>query len=213
MLGSTLTRYTEDDFLCLDTETEGLNLAVHRPWQIAWALASTKEVKTIKSAYIWWPDLCISEGAAAVTRFDYAAYKAQARPATEVWEEFSAHLYAPNTRAVWQNGLRIDIFMLANWARAIGKTIDPAYLFRSIDTDTLSKAKIKGWLPDIASPEAWLAWQYKAANYIETGLKTNLAQMGKAEGIEHDYTSLHEATSDILLMYKVLQKRLWQVEF
>ena len=36
---------------------------------------------------------------------------------------------------------------------------------------------------------------------------------GKEEGIEHDYATLHEATSDILLMMKVYWKRLYQLEF
>lgn len=215
MLGSTLHRYRDDaKYLLIDTEFEGLNMAIHRPWQVAYALANNKGLLSpVHMSYIRWPDLRITAGAARVSRFDPVVYAAQARDAGEVSAELEGLLYDPTVEVVWQNGLRADVYSLRNWRRALGLEDDDSYLLRSIDVDALSKAKIKGWTPDVTSPAAWLSFQYRAANYIETGLKTNLKLMGEQEQIEHDYDTLHDAASDILLMFKVFQKRLWQVEF
>lgn len=194
-------------------EGEGLNLAFARPWQVAWCLADNREIKDIQSHYIHWDSLRVSRGAAIKTRFNPDLYKQVARPAKDVLAEFDAVVYDPSTEIITQNGLGYDIYVHQNWRRECGKPPDWSYLLRSIDLTALSKALKKQWTPDISSPEAFLAWQYRCDAYIESGLKTRLETMGKEEKIEHDYTTLHEATSDIVLMMKVFWKRLYQVEF
>lgn len=213
MVGNTLTRY-HSSFLCIDTETEGLNLAFHRPWQVAWCTADLKSIHTIKSRYIWWPDLEVSRTAAIKTRFDPVVYKANARPAREVWDELASDLYNPSYKIVWQNGLGLDVYAINNWARGCGlPPLDYSLLCRSIDTNAILKAQIKGWTPDISSPEAFLAWQYKALDYVEKGLKTNLTQIGQARKVVHDYDKTHDAENDIQLMWKIFKEVVYQVEF
>ncbi len=212
MVGSTLTRYHTGGFCCIDTETEGLNLAFHRPWQVAWCVADLKQIHSIKSRYIWWSDLKVSRGAAAKTRFDPVVYKANARPAREVWDELAIDLYNPSYKIVWQNGIGLDIYALANWARGCGVQLDESYYIRTIDTNALLKARAKGWTPDISSPEAFLAWQYKAVDWIEKGLKTNLTQIGQLRQIEHDYDKTHDAENDIQLMWKIFKEVVYEVE-
>lgn len=214
MIGSTLTRFHQGGFLLADTEGEGLNLHFSRPWQIAWGVCNTKgHLSFVKSRYIWWPDLNVSKDAARITRFNYEVYKAGARPAKEVYEEFRADRDNPQYRPVFQNGLGYDTYAIATWERAIGVTPDYSYLLRTIDTNAILKAIAKGWTPDTSSPEAFLAWQYRALAYLEKGLKTNMTAAGKARNIEHDYETTHEAESDIRLMGKVLGSALFELEF
>lgn len=217
MIGSTLTRFHQGGFLCVDTETEGLNLHYSRPWQIAWGVCNARGemVGTVKARYIWWPDLAVSEDAARVTRFDYNVYKAGARPPREVYDEYmfdrdKAH---KDAKIVWQNGLGYDVYVIATWERAMGITPDFSYLIRTIDTNAILKGIAKGWTPDISSPEAFLAWQYRCQGWIERGLKTNMTDAGKARKVGHDYSTTHDADSDIRLMGKVFGKILYEVEF
>ena len=215
MIGSGLTRFSNDTFCAWDCEGEGLSLGFARPWQVAWGLATIKsglDPASIKMRYIRWPDLRISPDTARITRFDPVTYNREARPPCEVLGEFNADLYSPAHRGLFQNGLGYDVYVHANWMRACGLKPDFSYLLRSVDTHAILKARKKGWQPDISSPAAFLRWQYQAVGYIEKGLKTNLTEVGQEMGITHDYATTHDAASDIALMAKVWQKAVYEVE-
>ena len=214
MIGSSLTRFYQGGFHLIDTETEGLNLAFSRPWQISWGFCNTKgEVSEVKTRFIWWSNLHVGEDAARITRFDYDVYKAGAVDPRIVYDEYRADRDKPDQRIVFQNGLAFDVYVVATWERLMGIIPDFGYLLRCIDTNAILKAIAKGWQPDISSPEAFLAWQYKCQNHIERGLKTNMPDAGKARKIEHDYSTVHDAESDIRLMGKVWGKILYELEF
>jgi len=215
MIGSTLHRFkTDQKYLIWDTETEGLNLAFHRPWEIAYAVCTHKEILSMHTAYIAWPDLTVSRGAAAKTRFDYGEYRAKAKPAAEVLAHFESFLLDPTIYSVGHSILGFDTYMHANWRRAAtGATPDWSWLYRLIDTNALSKAIQKGWKPDIGSPESFLSWSYKAANYVETGLKSNLAATGRLLGVAHDEKALHRAEADIVLNHGIFREMLYKLEF
>lgn len=213
MVGQGLTRYHQGPFCIWDAEGESLHLRFSRPWQVAWAYTDLKQVHWVKSRFIYWKDLAVSRESAIITRFDPAKYKASARPAREVLDEFLTDLNRPDVRPVFQNGLGYDVYAKAAWERGCGVKPDYAYLLRTIDTNPLLKAHIKGWTPDISSPEAFLAWQYKGSAYVERGLKTNLTDVGKARKIEHDYAHTHDAANDVVLLWKILKELVYQVEF
>ena len=213
MVGSTLTRFKQTQrFLLFDFEAESLNLFASRPWEVAYALCTQKQIISIKADYIWWPDLRVSRGAAAKTRFNEMEYKAKARPAREVLDEFEKHLLDPTIIPVGHSILGYDAYMHRNWRREVGLPCDWSWLMRLMDTNCLVKGILKGWTPDISSPMAYSAWQYRAANHIEKGLKSNLGDTGRAWKIEHDYTTLHRAESDITLNHKVLAEALFKIE-
>ncbi len=214
MIGASLNRYWDGDYVLWDQEAEGLNLAIHRPWQIAWAIASLKDgIKSIHVEYPYWKDLRVTKDAARITRFDPVLYAKKARPAKEVLREFRSVLLNPDHRPVFQNGLGYDVYILDNWCRGAGEPVDHSYLARSIDTSSVLKAKIKGWKPEIDDPVMWQGWQYKCQSWIERGLKTNLTDIGKARGIVHDYSTLHDAESDIKLMWEIYRQVAFEVEF
>lgn len=214
MIGSSLNRYWSGDYVLWDLEAEGLNLAVHRPWQVAWAIASLKDgIKSIHVHYPYWKDLAVSKDAARITRFDPVLYQKRARPAKDVLTEFRAALLDPNSRSIFQSGFGYDSYILDNWCRGVGVPVDHSYLLRAIDTSGILKAKAKGWKPDMSDPQEWMAWQYSAYNWREKGLKTNLTDIGKARQIDHDYSTTHDAESDITLMWKIYREVVMEVEF
>lgn len=197
----------------MDFEAESLNLHYARPFQVSYAIADNKAIRETKTSFIWWDDLAVSEEAARITRFDYGEYKSRARPAAEVLAEFEAVIHDPSTEVIWQNGLWYDCHIHQNWRRGCGKPYDDSYLVRSMDLKSLTQAMKKGWVPDISSPAAFLAWQYQAGEYRERGLKSSLENCAKEESIEYDPNALHDAEADIALMMKVFWKRLYQLEF
>lgn len=214
MVGSTLHRYKSDVRYCpTDFEAEGLNLFYSRPFQVAYGIADNKEIKTLRSDYILWDDIAVSSDAARITRFDIELYRATARPAKEVLAEYDEVVYDPSVEVVWMNGLFYDAYIHQTWRRLCGKPVDFSYLIRSIDLKALSQAAKKQWKPDVSSPEAFLAWQYKAGSYVEKGLKTSLVVCAKEENIEHDPNMLHDALWDIKLTMEIFWKRLYQLEF
>lgn len=214
MVGAALHRFRDSACYCgADFEGEGLNLHYSRPWQVAYCIADNKRVKSTHEAFIRWDDINVSPDAARLTRFDLNRYRQLARPAKEVLDEYDQVVYDHSTEVVWMNGLFYDFYIHMTWRRLCGRPYDDSYVIRSLDLKGLTQAKKKGWVPDVSSPEAFLAWQYRATAYREKGLKSRLEVVGPEEGIIHDYTSLHDATSDISLMMKVFWKRLMQVEF
>lgn len=214
MVGSTLHRYkAQAKYVGVDFEGESLNLAFARPFQVSYCIADNKEIKTIKSDFILWNDIRMSEDAARITHFDLKRYRELARPAAKVLAEYDAVVYDPSIEVVWQNGLGYDFYVHQTWRRRCGKPYDDSYLVRSIDLKALTIGMKKGWMPTIGSPREFLAWQYRVSSHIEKGLKSSLETVGREEKIEHDFGTLHDATSDIVLMMKVYWRRLFQLEF
>lgn len=210
MIGSNLRRYKDSQsYLGYDVETTDLNLRFAMPWQVSYGKFTSKKIESIKTRYILWPDLKISDDAATITRFNKKFYLERAEDPKKVLEDFELELYDPSNDIVAQNGLGFDVYVHDNWRRALGKKSDFSYLSRYLDTSALTKAIQKGWKPDLQN---LLAWMYKAIDYREKGLKSSLEWTGKQYKIEHDYGALHDALSDVGLMIKIFQKQLWMIE-
>lgn len=214
MVGSTLRRFNDKArYVPMDFETESLSLAYSRPWQLAYAIADNKAIKMIKVEYLLWNDIAVSSEAARVTRFDKTRYLSLARPPKDVLAEFDAVVYDPSTEAIFQNGLGFDVYVHQTLRRLCGKPRDFSYLTRAIEMMALTKAVKLQLAPDVSSPTAFLAWQYRVHSHYQKGLKSSLEFCAREERIEHDFTSLHDAGSDIQLTMKLFWKRLFQIEF
>lgn len=214
MVGSELSRYAVDrQYLIWDTETEGLNLAFHRPWELSYAVATLKDgIRFIKTVYIRFPDLVVSPEAARVTRFSRERYEALARPPEEVWEQFSPLLYSPDHHPAGHNVLGFDTYMVSTLRRALGMQPDHSWTQRVLDTNALSKAYLKTWAPDRSSPDALTSFQYRALSYRERGLKSNLGYMAKHLGIPYDEKQAHGAEYDTQINWEVLKGLIWKME-
>lgn len=218
MIGSNLTRFDETQrFALFDKESEGLNGFLHRPWEVSCVMGTLKGgIDSAYSAMILWPDLAMTEGAARVTRFDKDEYLRKARPAAEVWAEFSAILYDPTIRKVGHNILHFDSQMVSTWRRALGLKPDHSWAFQSkgaIDTDALSKAYQRGWVPDISNTEAFVAFQYRCKSVIERGFKSNLGFMCGQLGLLYDETQSHRSDYDSGVNWAVFRELVFKMEF
>ena len=215
MIGASLTRFSVDQkWLCFDVESSGLNLCYTLPWEISYAVATLKGgIQSVHTHMIRWPNYRISEELAIKVHFDRARYEREALPPEEVWGEFSKLLYHPDVRAVGHNLIGFDCYMISTWRAAMGLPPDHSWLYRPlIDTNALAKAYYKQWKPDIETPESFLAWQYKAIEYRETGLKSSLGHMCREFKVEYDERGAHSAQYDIERNWLVFRELIWKVE-
>lgn len=204
MIGTGLSRYTKDQqWLVLDFESAGLNAWGSLPWEIAWGTGTLESGLKTTVRMLRWEGFTISPHLALKTHFDPRRYAAEARDPREVWEEFSPVLYSDLHRPCGHNILGFDIHMISVWRRLMG--MQPDHSWRgglggrrvALDTLALSKATLKGWTPDISSPEAMLRWQVQSLNWVERGLKASLGAMCEHYGIAYDRVAAHSALYDI----------------
>jgi DNA polymerase III alpha subunit (gram-positive type) len=210
MIGQDLLRYNkEQKYLVWDLETTGLCLGYALPWQLSYQLFTLDKVLEEQNFYIWWDNLPISADAARITRFDHHEYKRQALEPDKVLKSFEAMLYDPSIRSVFHNGLGYDCMIHNVWRRKVGLKEDYSYLPRSFDTVCLSKAYKKGFkIPK----DDFFSFQMKLSRYVERGLKTNLAAMGREFKIDFNADLLHDAKQDIRLNAEVFKQLIWKLE-
>lgn len=218
MIGSNLTRFVETQrFALFDTESEGLNGFLHRPWDVSCVMGTLKGgIDSSFSAMILWPDIDLTVDAARITRFDKAEYLRKAKPAKLVWDQFSSILYDPTIRKVGHNIISFDYQMINTWRRGIGLRPDHSWLYQSrgaIDTNALSKAYQRGWVPDISSPEDFLSFEYKCQNHIEKGFFSSLGFMAKQLGIPYDEQQAHGSDYDCGINWQVMRELIYKMEF
>lgn len=210
MIGSELKRYQPNRrSVCLDAETEGLNLFASRPWQVAWLIADAKSVYEEEQHYIWFADLKVSPQAAAITRFNYAVYKDQAEDPHKILARMEERLYDTSLDIVGQNFF-YDGYIHKTLRRVCGKAPDWSWMARMYDTNCLSKAYRKGIKPDMAN---FLAWQYRMASIHDRTLKTRLGTMCAEFKIPFDESRAHEAAYDVLKTRELYEAQKWAVEF
>jgi DNA polymerase III epsilon subunit-like protein len=211
MIGEDLLRYNKKQvYMVHDFETEGLNLHFARPWQSSWVIFTQDQILEEKDYYLWWSDVNVTKGAAFITGFDYNKYKERAVDPAKVLAEHDSHKYNKDIILLEHNGLRYDIYIHATLRRLNKQKPDFSFLNRFIDTSQLIRGHKLGFKPDRAN---LLAWMYKVSNVRQKGLKSNALQVGKDYGIEHDYSTLHDALSDNHLIRKIFTKKLiWEIE-
>lgn len=197
-------------YLIFDTETEGLNLALSKPWQIAWIDAIGKKILNKQDRLLYWSDLKVSADAARITGFNEQKYKTKSEDPKKVWKEFSKKLYDPEYIIVGQNILGYDVYILNVWAGLVGEKIDYSFIERCIDTKALETAIAKGCtsIPN----EDRICFFYKYLNYRERGLKTNQKFLLEKYGIDFDANKLHDALYDIEKNYEIFLKQINTVE-
>lgn len=197
-------------FIILDTESEGLGLSSDRPFQLSWIVCSSSEILERHDKFIFWDDLNMSESAAKITKFDWAAYKQKAISPTQVYEEFSKYLFDKNNFIVCQNILNFDCYMIKNLQKFTYNKIDFSYLDRVIDTKVLFIAQQKNIKYDGNCP--FLSWQYKVNSIVERGLKSSQQFMLNYFEIPHDKEKLHEAMYDISMLFEIFKKLIRNTE-
>ena len=197
------------NYIVLDTETEGLNLTSSKPWQASWIICRGSNIISEHDYFIRWEDINVSADAARITGFDKNYYYSKAEDPAEIFDKLSKYLYDPSFLVIGQNLLGFDVYMLNIWRKLIGMKSDYSYVDRIIDTKSISTAIFKNILPD---KDNFLSWQYKMLHIREKGLKTSQAFMLKYYDIPHDPKRLHDSLYDVEMTFEIFKKQIFNID-
>jgi DNA polymerase III alpha subunit (gram-positive type) len=205
-----LLRFKKDqNYIVIDTETEGLNLVYSKPWQVSWIVCRGNNIISKHDHFIRWGDINVSADAARITGFNKDYYYSKAEDPMEVFKKLSKHLYDPSFLVIGQNLLGFDVYMINVWRKLMKMQSDHSYVNRIIDTKSISTAIFKNILPD---KENFLSWQYKMLHIREKGLKTSQAFMLKYYDIPHDPKRLHDSLYDVEMTFEIFKKQIFNID-
>ena len=203
-----LLRYDKNKTIVfIDCET--FNLCLNFPWQIAMIKVKGDKKIDQKNFYLKWDtDLKISEDAARITRYDHRKVQKEGFDPKEVFPTIKDWLDNADY-IIGHNILGFDIYLIkeyyktmeSNWKGLMNKIIDTNAVARGIKYNSIYTPK-----------DDLLEYQYKILNTRKKNVKSSLTFLGKENGIEHDYESLHDAINDLDLNLKVWNKLKWQIE-
>lgn len=199
-------------FIDLETFNLCLNFCFNRPWQVGLIQAQNDKIVAEKDLRINWPDaphLKIGKEAAIITGFNPEEHKKLAIAPEEAFNQFWPMLENCDY-IIMHNGLRFDIYLIKAYAEMMGKNWK-FILDKIIDTKSVAQG-IKMGIPYRKADGSFLEYQYRMANIIVKGIKTNLKVLGQEYGIEHDYENLHNALVDLSLNLKVWNRLKFQLD-
>jgi DNA polymerase III epsilon subunit-like protein len=185
--------------IIFDYEAENLNLALCRPWQLAWRIEEKGKETIRKERWIDIHDLNVSEGAAKVTGFTYDKWHAKKVPAKQVVDEIEADFFDdPDTTFVAHNGMGYDIYIKGNLYSYVGRKFDPKRMVLKF-RDTLSMARARALEltpPPFGTPEFAL-FQYRMLAAHQKGMKVTLSALCEEFNVPFDRAKTHDALYDV----------------
>mgnify|MGYP001611259665 CR=1 FL=1 len=198
-------------YITVDVESESVNLAYSRPWQLSFIVIENNQIKLEVNKYIKIHDLNISEGAKKVTRFNNKEYQEGAEDPKIVYDLLASYLYNPDYYVVGQNFIFFDLYQIKNLQKYLGEKEDFSYLNRVYDTLPLGRA----YQLNIKFPtkkEEILPWQYRFSSYRQKGLKASLEALSKLFDINYDHNMAHSALYDVKLTKEVFKNLYFKLE-
>jgi len=201
--GNTLKYNKKQKYLIFDMETANLNLnAANNAWQLAYALADSKEITKLVDVYLKWPELKISDYAKGMGTYNEETVEKEGKDPLEELKKFEEYLYDPEYKILVFNGLNFDIYLHNLWRRSLGFSSDYSYVNRVIDVRALIIADKLNLNYDNQN-DNFFFWQMKLLGYRQRGLKSNLELACKENKIEIDKPEFHSAAFDIRMTYEV----------
>lgn len=209
---SNLLRFNKKQkYLFWDKETEDLRLYGNRPWQLSYILATQNEILEEHDCFLWWDDLEMSAGAAAITRFNYEDYKRKAKDPKKIVDDFDNLLYNPEIINVGANIFGFDIHVHNTTRLLCGKPSNFSYLPHSLCIQSIEKAKHLGMKEFSQDPIKRAAQMVSLTNYRKKGLKTNVKFLCSEYGIPYDPMMAHDGLVDCGYTRSIFNKQIWQI--
>jgi len=199
-------------YFIYDTETEGVNLVLSRPWQFAGILCNENEILEKFDLHIDIANINVSEGAAKVTGFNLSEHNAKKQPISKTLDIFDRFINDDDVVIMGHNILGFDIYQIRNLYHEGERKIDWSYLTKCIDTHCLARGIAYEKKPPQKQPD-FLAWNFRMLNDIRRGTKTNLGFLAKEYNVELDESKLHDALYDIEINFEVFKKMSYEMDF
>lgn len=195
--------------LIWDFETEGLSPLYTRPWQLGFCVYEKNKEIFSYSAYLKWPNLKVSPGAARATGYDPVKVEKEGKDPREVLDILWQYMYDDSYVVAGHNVLGYDVQINNVSRRELGLKPDFSFVPRILDSNAIARGIKLGMLPK--KDEDFIAWQYKMLNVRAKGVRTNIKSLCEEFNIEFDEFRLHEALYDVQKNHSIfleLDKRL-----
>lgn len=199
----------DQKYICLDAETNGLNLIETLPWQISWIIAKGKMVTSEHDHFVRWKDYDVKPEVAAINHFNKAEYLRRAEDPREVLEKLWAYVSDPEYIILGQNVLGFDVYVLNAWRKALGYKSDYSYIPRVLDTRAIQMAIGTGH--KVLDRNDVLK-QYTFLNHRDKKIKASQGAMLKEYGIPHDPAQLHCGLYDVKMTHQIFLKQIQTIE-
>lgn len=201
-------------FLDIESYNLCLNFCFNAPWEIE--ILQSIGTKTINSTnyIINWlnekPNLLIEPEVAIKNHYSKEKILKEGKDPKDVFLSFWPLLQNCD-KIVSHNVLNFDLYLLKEYALYMNK--DWKFLLNKIiDTNALAKG-IKLGIKFDNKKESFLEYQFRLANIVQRGLKTNLAAMAKEYDIKiEDERKLHSATFDVEINKLVWEHMIWLID-
>lgn len=194
----------KNNFIIYDFETEGLNHAFSKPWDIAWCVYQNGKLQKEIQYFLDWPNLNVSYGAAKETGFRKETIKKSGVDPMKVIKEFDQYIYDPNFYIIGHNILGYDSQIHNVARRELGLKTDFSYIHRVIDTNAIARGIKLERLPK--EHENFTAWQYRILDVKAKGVKTKIPILCKEFHIPYEEEKLHSALYDVKKNFEILKK-------
>lgn len=213
-----LLRYNKNVKYCyLDFETQNLflNFEFNKPWQIGIVNSVGNRITATHNIIVKWPEPLVFEDELVLHTFktsqEELAYRIETKgiPPERAFRTMKENLEAADVIVVW-NGLGFDQYLIKEAYACIGEKCPAEIYDKIIDGNFLIRG-IKMGIP-YKRGDNLLEYQYKIMSKHARGVKSKLSVVAKEQEIEFDENTLHDAIQDVLLMKKVFEKIVWQVE-
>lgn len=205
-----LKKQRNQKYFLWDYETEGLNLALARPWQVGYGVWSINDgCHFVKERYIDVKDLKISDDAAKFTRFDRYDYDAKKEDSRMLLDEVESYLYNADYIIVGANIVGYDVMIHSNWRAENGLKPDYSCIDRMFDIVMVNRGiKINNKLTSQADMGTYMI---SMVSQRSRKIKASVEAACKEFGIEYDKSKAHGAGYDLGLtweIFKVLNNKL-----
>lgn len=208
--------YSRENFraICFDFETEDLNLAFTKPWQLAYVVFDKRNIVSSVDALLDWKDLNVSEGAAKVTRFNESEFKRspKLKDPRKVMMDFNTEVERADF-VVGHNVLGFDLTVYRRTCKRLGlkpvaietKLIDTFPLFKGFKLGTPYHRK-----------EPLLSYLMRFYSFLPAEAKkrgfATLAALTKYFGIDTEDARLHDALYDVQLNVKGFRALMYELK-
>jgi len=196
-------------FICIDTETNGLNLFYSEPFNVGFNIYSNDKIEESQNLYVDIPNYKISSELAKKVHYDESVIKSQGKTAKEVYSLLKKYLDNKDYFIIGSNYLNYDAMVIKNSAERCGVNIGYDYLDRVYDCNSLFKALKLNVPPDNKN---LLSFQWKMNSIVKKGLKSSVGFACKEFGIEYNHEEAHSAIYDVTRSHQIFKNLIERID-
>ena len=206
-----LLKYTikEKKILFFDLESNSLNLFFARPFDISFVIYHGYQKVEEKQFYVKWPGYKINEELAKKVHYNKEVIDKVGLAPKRAMEIVNEYINGKYDIISGNNLLNYDSMVLYNSCKEVGTNLGYQWLRKIYDCNSIFKGMKRNLKPDF---DNFLSWQLSQNNFVQRGLKSNVAYICNEFGIQYNSEELHGSIADSRLSAQIFFELIKKVE-